>query len=99
MPPKKKVDLPDHVRAAVLSDVGLSFHQRNDADDSLKLRIYYAVEQGLTTQEIADQLGISQTSASKYRTQGEEIHKRREQARDLGIDEDPHRPAEREPVG
>jgi response regulator of citrate/malate metabolism len=99
VPPKKKVDLPDHVRAAVLADVQLSYEQSLDADESAKIRIFLATEQGLTTQEIADRLRISQTSASKYRMQGEEAYRRRESARSHQSGPDPVRSGERQPVG
>lgn len=98
MPPKKKVDLPDHVREAVLADVELSYRQSIEFDENAKVRIFLATEQGLDTYELAEKLGISQTTASKYARQGKEAHERREQARSQGTGDDPHRPGEREPV-
>ena len=94
MPPKKRVDLPDHVREAVLGDVGLSYQSALDAEENSRIRIYLATEQGLTTQEIANQLGISQTSASKYAREGKEAYLRREQARNSGSGHDPVRSPE-----
>jgi transposase-like protein len=94
VPPKKKVTLPDHVREAALADVELSHQQAMEADERDKLRIFLAVEQGLSTYEIADRLGVSQQVVSKWRRQGEEVYKQREQARSERLGIDPDRPAE-----
>lgn len=99
MPPRKRVDLPDHVREAVLSDVGLSYEQSLASDENFKIRIYLANEQGLTTREIADELKIGQTSVSKYLREGREAYERRQQARGSRAEPDPDRPGEREPIG
>jgi predicted DNA-binding protein YlxM (UPF0122 family) len=99
MPPKKRVDLPDHVRAAVLADVGVSYEQSVSADEAAKIRIFLATEQGLTTGEIAEQLNVSQQSVSRYSREGKEALARREQTRGQHAGEDPLRPGEREPVG
>ena len=99
MPPRKKIDLPDHVRDAVVGDVRLSLKQSVDADENFKIRIYLAIEQGLTTREIADELGIGQTSVSKYANQGKEAYERREQARSNRPGEDPVRSSERAEIG
>jgi DNA-directed RNA polymerase specialized sigma24 family protein len=106
MPPKKKVDLPDHVREALLGDVHMTYENALDAkalqeraDERFKIRIYLATEQGMTTREIAEELGIAQTSVSKYANQGREAYERREQARSQPAGEDPVRSSQREPVG
>lgn len=98
MPPKKRVDLPDHVRAAVLADVALSHQQAIQAEENDKIRIYLATEQGLDTYEIAEQLGVSQSSVSKWSRQGKEAYARRESARGRRLGEDPLRPAQLEPL-
>jgi DNA-directed RNA polymerase specialized sigma24 family protein len=99
VPPKKKVTLPDHVREAVLSDVELSHEVAVQADENDKIRIYLAVEQGITTQEIGHRLGAAQTTVSRWRRQGEEAYRRREQARSGRPGGDPDRPAELGAVG
>lgn len=104
MPPKRRVDLPDHVRAAVLADVELSYQQSVEFDEATKIRIYLATEQGLTTNEIAEGLmakgwEISQQTVSRYSRQGKEAFARREQTRSQRTGEDPLRPGERHPVG
>lgn len=106
MPPKKRVTLPDHVRAAVLADVALSHKTAQDADENSKIRLYLATEQGLDTYELAEELGISQTSVSKYARLGREALERRkrerearESARDQQPGEDPLRPGELESIG
>ncbi|MGW2513626.1 helix-turn-helix domain-containing protein [Streptomyces scopuliridis] len=87
MPPKKKVDLPDHVREAVLDDVALSHQEAIDAEERDKIRIFLATEQGLSTYEIATKLGVSQQVVSKWSRQGEEARNRRRGG-------DPHRSGE-----
>jgi len=103
VPPKKKVTLPEHVRNAVLADVALTYQRAMDADEDAKIRIYLATEQGLDTYELADELSISQTTASKYKIQGKQALERREEKRQResgggSAGEDPVRPGEREPV-
>lgn len=103
MPPRKRVDLPDHVREAVLSDVAITHQQALDADERDKIRIYLATEQGLTTDEIAEELKaagweISQQSVSRYARAGKEALERRQQARSQRAEPDPDRSGEREPV-
>jgi DNA-binding NarL/FixJ family response regulator len=97
--------LPDHVRAAVLADIELTHERAVTAEEDDKVRIFLATEQGLDTYEIADQLGISQTTVSKYARQGKEILERRERekrerepARDQPAGRDPDRSGEPEPV-
>jgi transposase len=104
MPPKKRVDLPDHVRGAVLADVALTHEQALEADERDKIRMYLALEQGVTTDEIAEELKargmeISQPTVSRYARAGKEIYVRREQARNQPAGEDPVRSSQREPVG
>lgn len=71
MSARKRVDWPPHMREMLGEDLRLSYEAAQAAETAFKIRIYIAVEQGVTTQEIADALGISQTSVSKYRIQGE----------------------------
>ncbi|REE60444.1 regulatory ArsR family protein [Streptomyces sp. 3212.3] len=40
--------------------------------------MYLAIEQGLTTYELAEELGISQPAVSKYRIQGEAAFRERQ---------------------
>jgi transposase-like protein len=86
------VELPDHVRAAVLADVGLTHQQAITAEENDKVRVYLAVEQGVTTYEICQELGVSQSVVSNWRRQGEEIFRRRESARSNQAGVDPVRP-------
>lgn len=106
MPPKKRVDLPEHVRIAVLGEVRLDYVAAAKAEERTKIRIYLATEQGLTTYEIAEGLGVSQAVVSKWSRQGKEAYERqreeesaRESARDQRLGQDSVRPGEREPVG
>lgn len=99
MPPKKRVDLPDHVRAAVLADVELTHQQAVSAEENDKIRIYLASEQGLTTYELAQRLGVSQSVVSNWRRQGEEAYLRRESARSGRAGQDSDRSGERESLG
>jgi Trp operon repressor len=99
VPPKKKVELPDHVRAAVLADVALTHQQALDADERDKIRIYLALEQGVTTRELEESLGVPQATISRWGRHGKEAFEARESARDQQLGEDPLRSGEREPVG
>jgi transposase-like protein len=87
------------VRAAVLADVELTHQQAIQAEENDKIRIYLASEQGLTTYDMAQRLGVSQSVVSNWRRQGEEAYKRRESARDHQAGSDPVRSGEREPNG
>jgi hypothetical protein len=106
VPPRKKIDLPDSVRAALLADVELTYRHSLDADESSKIRIHLAIEQGITTYELEDQLRVSQQTISRWGRQGKEALERREErkgarepAGDRQSDPDPDRSGEREPVG
>lgn len=88
MPPRRKIVLPDHVREAVLSEIGLSAKVSADAEASFKLRVYLATQQGLTQDEIAQELSVSQAVISKWRNQGEQ------EARERGLVPNPGRPGE-----
>jgi transposase-like protein len=87
VPPKRKIDLPDHVRDAVLDDVKLSQDISLSATENFKIRIYLAVQQGVSTYEIAERLGVSQSVVSKWSREGEQTRSRR-------LGGDPDRPAE-----
>jgi transposase-like protein len=97
VPPKRKVDLPDHVRKAVLGEVRLGYEAAADAEERSKIRIYLATEQGLSTYEIAEQLNVSQAVVSKWSRQGKEAYERREQG-SHPAGEDPVRSGELEPL-
>lgn len=92
MPPRKKAQMPDHVKEAVLEDVALSHQQAIAASEHDKIRIHLAWVQGATTKEIADKLGVSQQVVSKWRGQGEQALERRRRG-------DPERSGEPEPDG
>ncbi|MFI0233130.1 hypothetical protein [Streptomyces sp. NPDC017086] len=62
------------MREAIGADLRLAQETARAAETAFKIRVYLAVEQGLTTQQVADDLGISQAAASKYRIQGEALH-------------------------
>jgi DNA-binding CsgD family transcriptional regulator len=68
------------VRELLVEELRQSHAAAQAAETAFKMRVYLAVEQGATTQEIADELGISQTSASKYRMQGEALHRKQQAA-------------------
>jgi hypothetical protein len=79
VPPKKRVDLPDHVRKAVLDDIELTHGAALDAEERDKIRIYLATEQGLDTYEIAERLGnVSQPTVARWALKGKEAFERRE---------------------
>ncbi|MDL5205109.1 hypothetical protein [Streptomyces sp. ALI-76-A] len=77
MTARKRIDWPPHVREALHADVRLSYEAAQDADTRFKIRVYLAVEQGLTTAEVAEGLGVSQSVVSKYRMQGEAAYRER----------------------
>jgi hypothetical protein len=105
VPPKKRVDLPDHVRTAVLEDVALTYQTALEADENSKIRIHLALEQGVTTRELEEELGVPQQTLSRWGRQGREALTRRREARGKreqgshSAGEDPVRSGEREPVG
>jgi DNA-binding CsgD family transcriptional regulator len=65
------------VRALLGEDLRLSHEAARAAETAFKIRVYIAVEQGLTTSELSEDLGISQSSVSKYRMQGEAAYRER----------------------
>jgi transposase-like protein len=87
------------VRDALLAEAKLTHQLAEQAADTEKVRIYLAVEQGVTTYELAQELGMSQSVVSNWRRQGEEAYKRRESARSQPPGQDLDRSAEREPLG
>lgn len=99
MPPKRKIALPDHVKSALLEELDLVHKAAVQADESDKIRIYLATEQGLTTYEIADQLGVTAQTVSNWRTRGREMREKREQTRTERRGGSPHGPGERVPDG
>ncbi|NJP50111.1 helix-turn-helix transcriptional regulator [Streptomyces sp. SBST2-5] len=97
--------MPDHVRAAVLEDVAITYRTALDADENSKVRIHLALEQGVTTRELEEELGVPQQTISRWGRQGKEALERRREARakrESGgqpTGEDPVRPGEPGPVG
>ncbi|MGW2550675.1 hypothetical protein [Streptomyces sp. NPDC001635] len=76
----KRVDWPPRVRAMLAEELRQSFREAQAAKEQFKVRVYLAVEQGVTTRDIASRLGISQAAVSKYRIQGEAaFHERQAQ--------------------
>ncbi|MGW4560092.1 hypothetical protein ACWEOV_41755 [Streptomyces sp. NPDC004365] len=67
----KRVDWPPHVRAMLAEELRQSLREAQAAKEQFKVRVFLAVEQGVTTRDIASRLGISQAAVSKYRIQGE----------------------------
>jgi DNA-directed RNA polymerase specialized sigma24 family protein len=105
MPPRKRIELPDRVRKAVLSEVKLSYLRALEADEESKIRMFLAVEQGLTTYDISERLEVPQQTVSRWCRQGREAWERREAqggedepAGDPAPGDDPVRSAEPEPV-
>lgn len=78
MPPKKRIDLPDHVREAVLADIALTHEEAVRADERDKVRIYLGTVQGLDTYEIAERLAdVSQPTVARWAQKGKEAYERR----------------------
>jgi len=75
---RKRVEPTPAVREALGEELRRSHEAARAAEEAFKIRVYLGVLQGVTTQEIADRLGISQSSASKYRMQGERLHQERQ---------------------
>jgi DNA-binding NarL/FixJ family response regulator len=80
MSPRRRFDLEPEVRAMLGEELRLSHEAARAAKAALKIRVYIAVKQGLTTQQIADALGVSQSSVSTYRMQGEALYRERQAA-------------------
>ncbi|MBW8703743.1 hypothetical protein MBT84_29530 [Streptomyces sp. MBT84] len=76
---RRRVDWPAHVREAIGAELRFSHEAAQAAEVSFKIRVYLAVEQGLTTYELAEELGISQPAVSKDRIQGEAAFERQVQ--------------------
>ncbi|MBX9392247.1 hypothetical protein K4749_01200 [Streptomyces sp. TRM72054] len=74
---RKRMEWPPHVRQMLGEELRLAHEAARAAEAAFKIRMYVAVEQGVTTQQIADKLGISQATASKYRIQGEALYQER----------------------
>ncbi|GHD70255.1 hypothetical protein GCM10010317_077180 [Streptomyces mirabilis] len=77
---RKKFDWPQPARDALLEGVRLEHAAAREAKTRLKIRIYIAVKQGLTTQAIATKLDISQSLVSQHRIEGEAAYKARRAA-------------------
>lgn len=74
----QKSDGPSpHVRGLLGEELRMAHEAARAADIAFKIRVYVAVEQGLTTRQVAEELGISQGGASKYRIQGEAAYRAR----------------------
>lgn len=91
---RKKITLPEHVRAAALADLEAMYRewQEQIRGESFKLRVYLALEQGLLQGEVGQRCGVGQTQVSNWKVAGEQI------ARNRGLVGDPDRPGEREQV-
>jgi DNA-binding NarL/FixJ family response regulator len=65
------MEWPAHVREMLGEELRLSHEAAQAAEVAFKIRVYIAVEQGLTTRQIADETGVSQATISRYRIEGE----------------------------
>jgi DNA-binding NarL/FixJ family response regulator len=65
------------VRVLLGEDLRLSYEAARTAETAFKIRVYIAVEQGLTTSEVAEDLDLSQQTVSRYRMQGEAAYRER----------------------
>lgn len=99
MPPRKKITLSDDAREALLSDVELMHEIATQAEENDKIKIYLASEQGLTTYELGERLGVSAQTASTWAKQGREAWRRREEARGRRGGVDPDRSGELTALG
>lgn len=90
--PRKKIELSDHVRNAILDEIELIAEAAQRADEDKKIRVYLAREQGVLQADMASKLGVSTSVISLWSKQGE-------QARDRRRSERADRSGEREPVG
>ncbi|MEV6833515.1 hypothetical protein AB0N17_03120 [Streptomyces sp. NPDC051133] len=77
---RRGVDWPPHVRKMIGDDLRLSHEAARAAEDAFKIRVYIAVEQGVTTREIATEIGVSQQTVSRYRIEGESLYQHRQAA-------------------
>jgi DNA-binding NarL/FixJ family response regulator len=75
---RKRVEWPPHVRAMLGEELRLAHEAARTAETAFKIRVYIAVEQGLTTQQIADDIGLSQATISRYRIDGEAAYQERQ---------------------
>lgn len=74
---RKRVDWPAHVHEMLGEDLRLAHEAAQAAEAAFKIRIHIAAAQGLTTRQIADHLGISQATVSRYRIEGEAAYRER----------------------
>ncbi len=77
---RERVEWPAHVRELLGEELIRSHEEALAAKEAFKIRVYIAVEQGVTTREIADHLGISQATISRYRIEGETAYRERQAA-------------------
>jgi hypothetical protein len=77
---RKRFEWPPHVRQMMYEDLCHGYLDARAAKEAFKIRVYIGVEQGVTTRQIADKLGISQASVSKYRIEGEALYQARQAA-------------------
>jgi transposase len=84
----------------------VTHEQALDAEERDKIRIHLALEQGITTRELEEELQVPQQTISRWGRQGKEalerregVRKARESAGDHHPGETPVRSGEPEPVG
>jgi DNA-binding NarL/FixJ family response regulator len=77
MPYRKRVEWPPHVREQLIEGLRQSRAATRAAHTAFKITVCRAVEQGVTTREIANELGISQAAVSRYRVEGEAAYRSR----------------------
>lgn len=77
---RKRAEWPTHVPELIGEELRLAHETARAAEIAFKIRIYIAMEQGLTTREIAEAIGMSKAVISKYRIQGEALYQQRRAA-------------------
>lgn len=99
MPPKKKVQLSDDVRAAFKAQLADAKRVSDQATENFYVQVYLMNRSGLTFSEIAEIFETRTSTVSDWKRKGEEAYGRRESARDQQFGEDPLRSGELEPLG
>lgn len=78
----------------MLADVEATHEHAIQAEEHGKIKIYLALQQGLTTGELAPRLNVGQQTVSRWGREGKELYEKREQSRDQRNSPDPLGPDE-----